>query len=85
MDIGAVQNNQTPSSRGFAEKRGRLVRVVVPLAVMYNGALAIINVPVMPLGFFAVATVYSSIANGMLFAASFPNVRIVAGLLPTRH
>ncbi|MDQ0420841.1 hypothetical protein J2045_001865 [Peteryoungia aggregata LMG 23059] len=74
------------------------MRVLVPLAVMYNGALAIINAHVMPLGFahvalveitlvgfFALATVYSSTANGMLFAASFPNVRIVAGLLPTRH
>lgn len=57
MDIGAVQNNQTRFSPGFAEKQGRLVRVVVPLAVMYNGALAIINAHVMPLGFAHVALV----------------------------
>lgn len=57
MSIGTVQDPQTQSVPEPLRERGRLVRVVVPLAVMYNGFLAIINAHVMPLGFSHVALV----------------------------
>jgi hypothetical protein len=57
MSIGALHDPQTRSAPEPILKQGRLVRVVVPLAVMYNRVLAIINAHVMPLGFAHVALV----------------------------
>lgn len=57
MDLGALNNTQGSLSTGAARSDGRLVRIVVPLAVMYNGLLALINAHVMPLGFAHVALV----------------------------
>jgi len=57
MSIGAFQDPQTRSVPEPVQEHGQLVRVVVPLAVMYNGLLAIINAHVMPLGFAHVALV----------------------------
>lgn len=61
MSIGALHDPQTRSVPEPAREHGRLVRVVVPLAVMYNGLLAIINAHVMPLGFAHVALVEISL------------------------
>ena len=55
MSIDALHDPQT--LREPLRAHGRIVRVVVPLAVMYNGLLAIINAHVMPLGFAHVAIV----------------------------
>lgn len=57
MSIGSFQDPLTRSVPEPVREHGRLVRVVVPLAVMYNGCLAIINAHVMPLGFSHVALV----------------------------
>ncbi len=57
MNIGTLHDPQTRSVSEPVRQHGRLVRVVVPLAVMYNGFLAIINAHVMPLGFAHVALV----------------------------
>ncbi|MCM2396073.1 hypothetical protein NBH19_08275 [Rhizobium sp. S95] len=65
MDLGALHNSQGSLSTGAARSDGRLVRVVVPLAVMYNGLLALINAHVMPLGFAHVALV----EIGLLFVS----------------
>ncbi len=43
MSIGALHDPQTRSVPEPVRERGWLVRVVVPLTVMYNGILAIIN------------------------------------------
>ncbi|WP_113448201.1 hypothetical protein [Rhizobium cremeum] len=65
MDLGALHNSQASLPAGIVRADGRLVRVVVPLAVMYNGLLALINAHVMPLGFAHVALV----EIGLLFVS----------------
>lgn len=57
MSMSSLHDAQTRSALEPVRERGRLVRVVVPLAVLYNGLLAIINAHVMPLGFAHVALV----------------------------
>lgn len=61
MSISAVDDPRIRSAPERDRAPGRLVRVVVPLAVMYNGVLAIINAHVMPLGFSHVALVEISL------------------------
>lgn len=61
MDLDAFHHSQTSLSTGAARSDGRLVRVVVALAVMYNGLLALINAHVMTLGFAHVALVEISL------------------------
>jgi hypothetical protein len=57
MTLSVLHDPHTRSVPEPVREHGRLVRVVVPLAVMYNGVLAIINAHVMPLGFAHVALV----------------------------
>ncbi|MBB5277992.1 hypothetical protein HNR26_004086 [Rhizobium rosettiformans] len=57
MSISALDDPHCKSVPEPVRDRGRLVRVVVPMAVMYNGVLAIVNAHVMPLGFSHVALV----------------------------
>jgi len=60
MSTSAFHDPQTRAAPGIGAD-GRLVRIVVPLAVMYNGLLAVINAHVMPLGFSHVALVEISL------------------------
>lgn len=57
MDTSALHDSPFRPVQDTGQKPGQLVRVVVPLAVMYNGCLAIVNAHVVPLGFSHVALV----------------------------
>ncbi|THV22290.1 hypothetical protein [Peteryoungia ipomoeae] len=61
MNISSLHGSQTGTLPGRASGQGRLVRLVVPFAVIYNGVLAIINAHGMPLGFSHVALVEISL------------------------
>lgn len=61
MSITSLHGSETKSVPAPVSGQGRMVRVVVPLAVMYNGLLAVINAHAMPLGFSHVALVEISL------------------------